>query len=247
MSYPIETMTTETTNTKAVDAMFKAGAHFAFSRSRRHPTSAPYIFGVKNRVEIFDLEKTSALLDSAKEFVKTMAREGKQILFVGGKSEARAAIKAAALSLDMPYVADRWIGGTLSNFKEIRSRVEKLLDLTAKREKGELGKYTKKERLLIDREIDKLERFFSGLIPMKDLPKAVFVIDSKHEKIAVTEAKKAGIPVVALLGSDCNVKDVDHPIFGNDASIASIAFFVDQIVWAYKEGVNERIKAQNTK
>ena len=234
----------DTINTEAVDLMFKAGAHFAFSRSRRHPTLAPYIFGVKNRVEIFDLEKTSGLLEKAKDFVRTLARDGKQILFVGGKSEARSAVKAAALSLDMPYVADRWIGGTLSNFKEIRSRVEKLLDLTSKREKGELSKYTKKERLLIDREIDKLERFFSGLVPMKDLPKALFVIDSKHEKIAVTEARKAGIPVVALIGSDCDIKDVNHPIPGNDASTGSVAFFVDQIVWAYKEGVNERLKAK---
>ncbi len=231
---------------EAIDLMFKAGAHFAFSRSRRHPTLAPYIFGVKNRVEIFDLEKTKALLEKAKDFVRSLAREGKQMLFVGGKSEARDSLKAAALSLDMPYVADRWIGGTLSNFKEIRSRVEKLLDLTAKREKGELAKYTKKERLLIDRDIDKLNRFFSGLIPMKELPKALFVIDSKHEKIAVTEAKKTGIPVVALLGSDCDLKQVDYAIPGNDSAIGSIAFFVGQIVWAYKEGKNERL-SENAK
>ena len=224
--------------------MFKAGAHFAFSRSRRHPSAAPYIFGVKNRVEIFDLEKTNACLDKALEFVKTMGREGKQILFVGGKSEARDAIKNGAISIDMPYVAGRWIGGSLSNFKEIRSRVDKFLDLTAKREKGELAKYTKKERLLIDREIDKLDRFFSGLIVMKEKPGALFVIDSKHENIAVAEAKKVGVPVVALLGSDCDVSGVAYPIPGNDASIASISYFVDKIVWAYKEGRNERLKTQ---
>lgn len=224
--------------------MFTAGAHFAFSRSRRHPTIAPYIFGMKNRVEIFDLEKTHDLLAKAREFVKKMASEGKQILLVGGKSEARDSIKQAALSLDMPYVAGRWIGGTLSNFKEIRSRVDKFLDLTAKREKGELAKYTKKERLLIDREIEKLDRFFSGLIPMKDMPKALFVIDSKHEKSAIAEARKVGIPVVALLGSDCDFTDAEYPVPGNDASIRSIAFFIDSIVWAYKEGKNERLKAQ---
>lgn len=231
-------------NNEVIQKMFTAGAHFAFSRSRRHPTLAPFIFGVKNRVEIFDLEKTGVLLEKASDFVKKMGIEGRQILFVGGKSEARDAIKTAALSLDMPYVAGRWIGGALSNFKEIRSRVDKFLDLTAKREKGELVKYTKKERLLIDREIEKLDRLFSGLIPMKELPKALFVIDSKHESIAVTEARKAGIPVVALMGSDCDLKDVDYPIPGNDASMASIAFFVNKIVWAYKEGVNERLKAQ---
>lgn len=235
---------TKTNNSEAIDVMFKAGAHFAFSRSRRHPTLEPFIFGVKNRVEIFDLEKTSSLLEKAQNFVRTLASEGKQILFVGGKNEARDAIKKAALSLDMPHVSGRWIGGTLSNFKEIRSRVEKLLDLTAKREKGELAKYTKKERLLIDRDIEKLDRFFSGLIPMKELPKALFVIDSKHEKIAVTEARKMGIPVIALLGSDCDLRAVNHGIPGNDASTASIAFFVDKIAWAYKEGRNERLKAQ---
>ncbi|MES2087866.1 MAG: 30S ribosomal protein S2 [Patescibacteria group bacterium] len=240
------TSKTQSHSTETIDSMFKAGAHYAFSRSRRHPTLAPFIFGVKNHVEIFDLEKTNELLEKAKDFVRTLATEGKQILLVGGKSEARDAIKRAAAELDMPYVVDRWLGGTLSNFKEIRSRVEKLLDLTAKREKGELSKYTKKERLLIDREIEKLERFFSGLVPMKELPKALFVIDSKHEHIAVTEARKAGIPVIALMGSDCNIKTVDYAIPGNDASIASVAFFVDQIVWAYKEGRNEKLKkAQN--
>ncbi len=232
-------------SSEAIQKMFKVGAHFAFSHSRRHPTLSPFIFGVKNRVEIFDLEKTESLLEKAKDFVRKLASEGKQILFVGGKNEARDAIKSAALSIDMPFVSGRWIGGSLSNFKEIRSRVEKFLDLTSKREKGELVKYTKKERLLIDREIEKLDRFFSGLIPMKELPKALFVIDSKHEKISVTEAKRMGIPVIALLGSDCDLKAVDHPIPGNDASMGSIAFFIDQIVWAYKEGNNERLKAQN--
>lgn len=227
-----------------IQEMFAAGGHFAFSRSRRHPSFAPFIFGVKNRVEIFDLEKTKDLLEKAEEFVRKLAAEGKQILFVGGKNEARDIIKQGALSVDMPYVSGRWVGGTISNFKEIRSRVEKLLDLTDKRDKGELSKYTKKERLLIDREIEKLDHLFSGLIPLKDLPAAIFVVDSRHEKIAVMEARKAGIPVVSLMGSDCNFKDADYSIPGNDASIASINFFVGKIVWAYKEGRNERIKAK---
>jgi len=231
-------------NDEVVQKMFAVGAHFAFSRSRRHPSLVPFIFGVKNRVEIFDLEKTKGALEMAENFVRTLAREGKQILFVGGKSESRDAVKNAALSLEMPYVAGRWIGGSLSNFKEIRSRVDKFLDLTAKREKGELSKYTKKERLLIDREIEKLDRFFSGLIPMKEMPKALFVIDSKHEHIAVAEAKNVGVPVIALTGSDCNLKEVDYAIPGNDASIASIKFFVERITWAYKEGRNERLKVQ---
>ncbi|MCR4311263.1 MAG: 30S ribosomal protein S2 [Candidatus Taylorbacteria bacterium] len=232
---------------EAIQKMFEVGAHFAFTRSRRHPTVAPFIFGVKNRVEIFDLEKTHPLLEKAEAFVKKLGLEGKQLLFVGGKSEARDAIRQGAQSIDMPYVSGRWIGGTISNFKGIRSRADRFLDLTAKRESGELAKYTKKERLLIDREIEKLDRFFSGIISMKSIPDALFIVDPKHEHIAMTEALKAGIPVIALAGSDCNLKHVTCPVPGNDSSVGSVTFFVDRMVWAYKEGKNERLKAQATK
>jgi len=216
--------------------MFTAGAHFAFSRSRRHPSVAPYIFGVKNKVEIFDLEKTQALLEEAKVFIKTLAKDNKAILFVGGKSEAKNSIKSGAMSLNMPYVDGRWIGGTLTNFGQIRKRVEKMERLMTEKEKGELSKYTKKERLLIDREIANLERFFSGIVSMKELPKALFIIDPKKEKNAIKEAQDMGIPVIALLGSDCNIKEADYPMVGNDASQTSVRFFVDEIVKAYKEG-----------
>ncbi|MEK7213505.1 MAG: 30S ribosomal protein S2 [Patescibacteria group bacterium] len=216
-----------------IEDMFKAGVHFGFSRSRRHPTVAPFIFGIKNKVEIFDLEKTNDLLEKAKAIVKAIAKEKKMILFVGGKSEARNAIKANALSINMPYVDGRWIGGTLTNFAQIRKRVEKLERLNSEKEKGELAKYTKKERLLIDQEIANLERFFSGVVSMKELPKALFIIDPKKEKNAVKEAKDMGIPVIALSGSDCNLKEVTYPIVGNDASQSSIQFFVREIVKSY--------------
>ncbi len=221
------------TNKTIIDNMFKAGAHFAFSKTRRHPTVNSFIFGVKNKVEIFDLEKTSKILTDAILYVETLAKEGKSILFVGGKSEARNSIKIGAMSINMPYVDGRWIGGTLTNFTQIRKRVEKMERLVQEREKGELAKYTKKERLLIDREISNLERFFSGIVSMKDLPKALFVIDPKKEKTAVKEARDMGIPVIALLGSDCNIKDVDYPIVGNDASQTSISYFVQEITRAY--------------
>jgi small subunit ribosomal protein S2 len=219
-----------------IDSMFKAGAHFAFGRSRRHPTVAPYIFGMKNNVEIFDLEKTKGLLAAAAAFAENLAREGKQLLIVGGKSEARGAVKGAGEMLGMPFVDGRWIGGTLTNFGQIRKRVEKLERLTSEREKGELAKYTKKERLLIDREIANLDRFFSGIIPMKELPKALFVVDPKKEYTAVKEAQDLGIPVIALSGSDCDVSIIEYPIVGNDASKSSIAFFVGEIVKAYEAG-----------
>ncbi|MFA6552517.1 MAG: 30S ribosomal protein S2 [Candidatus Paceibacterota bacterium] len=231
---------TETTqkigNDPVIDQMFKVGAHFAYSRSRRHPSAVPFIFGAKNRVEIFDLEKTKASLETAKNFAKKMASEGKQILFVGGKNEARDAVLNSAKSADLPYVAGRWIGGTITNFGEIRGRVERLLDLTSKREKGELAKYTKMERLLIDREIERLDKTFAGLIPMKGIPKAIFVVDSKREKIAVAEARKAGVQVIALSSSDCDISDIDFPISANDSSVGSIRFFVNEIAEAYKSG-----------
>lgn len=222
-----------TINNSRVENMFKAGAHFAFSKTRRHPTVTPYIFGVKNKVEIFDLEKTEVLLENAKAFVSSLAKDGKAVLFVGGKSEARNSIKSGALSINMPYVDGRWIGGTLTNFTQIRKRVEKMEKLVSEKEKGELAKYTKKERLLIDKEIANLERFFSGIVSMKDLPKAIFIIDPKKEKTALKEAKDMGIPVIALAGSDCNIKGLDFPMVGNDSSQTSVNFFVQEIVKAY--------------
>lgn len=227
-------------NPKTVEAMFKAGTHFAFTRSRRHPTTTQYIFGAKNKIEIFNLEKVEPLLEAAKEAMRTFASEGKVILFVGGKSEARGAIKLAGTALSMPYVAGRWVGGTISNFGEIKRRIQKFLDLGSQREKGELAKYTKKERLLIDREIDKLEKLFGGLVSLAKIPDAMFVVDSKKEHIAVKEALDAGIPVIALCGSDCDINDVTYPIVGNDASVASVNFIVGEIIQAYKDGLAKK-------
>lgn len=222
-------------NNERIEEMFKAGVHFGYSKTRRHPSLTPYIFGVKNKVEIIDLEQTDELLEKALSFVSTLAKEGKQILFVGGKNEARGALKIAAESVGMPFVDGRWIGGTLTNFPEIKKRLQKLEDLVKQKEKGELSKYTKKERLMIDREIANLERFFSGISSLKDLPKAVVVIDSKKENIAVSEAKKMNIPVIALSGTDCDITGLAYPIVGNDASVQSITFFVTEIAKAYQK------------
>ena len=221
-----------------VESMFKAGAHFAYARSRRHPSANPFIFGVKNRVEIFDLEKTAESLEKAKEFVRKLASEGKRILFVSGKNEAREAIKNGGNAIAMPNVPGRWIGGTFTNFPEIKKRLAKLEDLLSKKEKGELEKYTKKERLLLDREMSNLEIYFGGITSMKDkeMPKAIVVIDPKREHIAVDEAHQVNIPVIALSGSDCDIKGIEYPVPGNDSSLSSIAFFVNQIVDAYREG-----------
>lgn len=230
------TETKQHTNDPVINTLFSAGAHFGYRRSKRHPSVTPFIFGSKSGVEIFDLEKTKTALESAEAFVKSLAQSGKILLFVGGKSEAREAVKNGAEKLSLPAVFSRWIGGTLTNFANIRARIDKMLDLISKREKGELAKYTKKERLLIDREVTKLEEMFGGLVSLKSLPGAVFVVDPGKEYIAVTEAKKEGIPVVALASSDCDFSKVDYVIPGNDASRQSIAFFVDRIVAAYESG-----------
>ena len=225
---------TENKENPKVTELFKAGAHFGFIKSRRHPTTSQYIFGVKNRVEIFNLEKTEPLLTTAVEFIKKLSEEKKTILFVGGKSEAKKAIQKAGEALNMPFVAGRWVGGAISNFGEIKKRIEKLLDLSSKREKGELGKYTKKERLLIDREIVRLETLFYGLVPLTKAPDAMFIVDPKKEHNALAEAKAFNIPVIALCGSDCDISQIDYPIVANDATLSSVNYIVEQIVAAYK-------------
>lgn len=231
-------------NAALVESMFKVGAHFAYTRARRHPTAAPFIFGLKNRVEIFDLEKTSEKLLEAKKFIASCAQTGKKVLFVGTKNEARAAIQQVASAIEMPYVNLRWIGGTLTNFPQIRRRIDKLEDLTSKHEKGELAKYTKKERLLIDREIAKLDNSFSGIVSMKEMPAAVVIVDSEKEHIALAEIKKQGIPVVAICGSDCNLKKVNYPIPANDSAKASVEFLLKELSSAFEEGAKEAAKAK---
>ncbi len=229
--------TQESTTDPVIDAMFDVGAHYGYPRSRRHPTVKPYIFGVKNKVDIFDLEKSRDLLQEAKEFARSLGKQGKQIVFVTGKQEALPAIRKAATELAMPVVAGRWVGGTFTNFQVIRARIDKLLELREAREKGELAeRYTKRERLMIDREIDRLEHLFSGLTELKGMPGALFVVDPGREHIAVEEARKRSIPVIAIAGSDCDLADIDYPIVGNDSSAQSIAYFVQAFVSAYRDG-----------
>ncbi len=220
-----------------VDGLFKVGAHFGFVKSRRHPSQKVNILGVKEKVDIFNLETTQTVLDSALEFVKELGSKKAGLLFVSGKNEAKSAIMQYAVSINQPYVAGRWIGGTLTNFPEIRKRVTKLEHLLEEKEKGGLAKYTKKERLLIDREIEKMKIYFTGLIPMPTLPKALFVIDPRKEHTAVKEARDLGIKVIALAGSDCDVSSIDFPIPANDSSRSSIAHFSEMIAKAYSEGL----------
>ena len=231
---------------RQIDNLFKAGAHFGFSKSRRHPSMAPYMFGVKNKVEIFDLEKVVEELEKTKAFMQVLGNKRQKVLFVSGKNEAKDVVKTAATSIEAPYVAGRWIGGTLTNFGEIKKRIGRLTDLTSKRDKGELSKYTKLEQLHIDREIEDLEKTFGGLVGMDGLPHAVVVVDTKHEAIAVDEAKKMNVPVIGILNSDCNAADANYYVPANDTGVASIKYLLQELVASYEEGLKTapEIKAE---
>lgn len=223
-------MTTKTQiEEKDIRAMFDVGLHYGYRKSRRHPSTLPYIFGTKEGIEIFDLERTAAKLGQAQEFVKELISSGKRILFVSSKPETKRIVESAADSVNQPHMTGRWIGGTLTNFAQIQKRVSRLHDLRTQKEKGELGKYTKKEQLLISREIEALESKFGGISDMDSLPGALFVIDSRKEEIAIREAQQKGIPVIALANNDCDFSGIDYVIPGNDSSRASVEYVVGKI------------------
>ena len=227
---------TTTEQKTMIERLYEAGAHFGFSRSRRHPSVSQYLFGTKNGTDIFDLEKTEELLKEATSFISSLGKEGKQVLFVGTKEEAATLVRQSADSLSMPYVVHRWIGGTITNFAEIKKRIARLLELKEQKESGELErKYTKKERLMISREIEKLELNFGGLTSLEKLPAALVVVDPRHESIAVLEARAHNIPVVAVMSSDCDASLVTHPIVVNDAHQKSVALILKEITNAYQE------------
>src|SRR3989338_9180647 len=220
-----------------IEQMFNAGAHYGYSKTRRHPSVSFYIYATKNKGDIIDLEKTVIMLDQAKEFIKDLGARGKTVLFVGTKPEAKATVKNIAEALNMPFVTERWIGGTLSNFGEIKKRINELENYRKESKEGGLEKYTKKERVVMAKKMEKLVKYYGGLVGLKKIPDALYIVDARSEHIALTEAIGGGVPVVALVNSDSNIKGIDYPILGNDASVPSINLFTALIVGAYKEGL----------
>jgi small subunit ribosomal protein S2 len=221
---------------ETIKQMFEIGAHYGYASSRRHPSIKPFIFGTKNSIDIFDLEKTIQKLEEAKKFAEAMASQNKTILIASSKSELKNILEEKAKEHNIPYIANRWIGGTITNFSEIQKRIKLLKDLQKQKEAGELDKYVKKEKNQILKKIAKLEKLFSGLVDLEKIPDMLFVIDSKQEKIAITEASKKNIPVVSISNSDCNISDVKHPVPANDSLASSVEFFVTEILEAYKKG-----------
>jgi small subunit ribosomal protein S2 len=187
--------------------LFEVGAHFGYSKSRCHPSTKNNIFGFKNRSAVIDLEKTLVGLEAAKERLMEVGRHNKAVLLVGTKEEAKAPVYDAAGLANWPYIASsRWLGGLLTNWPQMKTRLARLADLKDKREAGKLSVYTKKEQLLISREIARLERYFGTITSLTDLPAILIVVDPDQEKIAVEEARKVKIPVIALAGTDCDIR-----------------------------------------
>ena len=212
-----------------VENLKKAGLQYGYSRTRRHPSVKPFVEGNYNGVDFINLEKTKEQLGEAIAFLKGMHDAGRVILFVGVKPEVRQMIKEVALSLNSPYIAERFIGGTITNFPQIKKRIEKLHELLKKKETGELSVYTKKEQLLIQRDIDRLDRDFGGISTLTNIPAAIVIVDSRHEDMCVKEAKHLHIPVVALSNTDCTLEGIEYPIVGNDGSVSSVRFVLEAI------------------
>lgn len=227
---------TDKSSDNLVEQMFTAGAHYGYSKTRRHPSVASSIYTTKNNSDIIDLEKTVVMLENATEFIKSLGAQNKTVLFVGTKPEAKMAVKNVAESLGMPYVVERWIGGTLSNFTEIKKRVTELENYQKESKDGGLDKYTKKERGVMAKKMEKLAVYYTGLLGLKKTPDAIFIVDARAEHIAQKEAKGMKVPVVALVNSDSNIKEIDFPIIANDAGVPSIKLFTEAISAAYKAG-----------
>ncbi|MFW0870967.1 MAG: 30S ribosomal protein S2 [Patescibacteria group bacterium] len=212
-------------------AMIEAGVHFGYSKRSAHPSMSPFVYGLKDGVSIFDLEKTQEQLEKAKAYLAEVSQSGK-VIFCGSKNEARSIIKKNAEATHMPFVTTRWVGGTLTNWSEISKRVSKLVRMRDERERGEFEKYTKKERLEFDRDIAKLERNYGGLVGMKELPKALIVIDPKAEEVAVKEAQDKNIPIIAIASSDCDVTGIQYVIPANDNARASLNILMGELAKA---------------
>ena len=219
-------------------SLLESGVHFGHQTKRWNPKMKPYIYDDRNEIHIIDLEITLKLVEESYEFVKNLTASGGTILFVGTKRQAQDAIKEAADRSDMPYINNRWLGGTITNFNTIRSRIDYLNELKELDESGKISSLTKKEGVKIRKEIKKLENNLGGIVEMDRVPNAVFIIDPKNEYIATAEARKKGVPIVAVVDTNCDPEEVDKIIPGNDDAIRSISLITKTIADAAVEGVS---------
>ncbi len=216
--------------------LLQSGAHFGHKTSRWNPKMKSYIYTVRNDIHILDLEKTRKAITKAAEFAASIAQTGGTVLFIGTKRQARSIIEKQAQAAGMPYINVRWLGGTFTNFKTIQKTVRKLEKLQELKANGQLeSRYTKKERLLVEREIEKLEKLFAGMKDMKRIPQAVFIADINYDDIALAEARKMNVPIIAVVDTNSNPEGVTYPIPCNDDATAAIELVTSVIATAIKE------------
>lgn len=214
--------------------LLKAGVHFGHRHSKWHPKMAPYIYTTKNTVHIIDLEKTVEKLKEALEFLRDLAKKGGVILFVGLKETIAKIIREKAEEVKMPYVTERWIGGTLTNFSVIKKLIDKLDRLEKDKAAGKMAKYTKKEQIEFDREIARLLKMVGGIRSLEKIPDAIFIADCKKAKTVIREARRVKIPLVAIVDTNANPEEIDWPIPGNDDSIKSVKLITGLVAEAIK-------------
>ena len=216
--------------------LLEAGVHFGHQTRRWNPKMAEYIFMERNGIYIIDLQKTVKKLEEAYMFVRDLAAEGEEVLFVGTKKQAQESIKEEADRCGMPYVNARWLGGMLTNFVTIKRRIKRLGQLKAMKEDGTFDLLTKKEAAKLDLEIEKLEKYMGGITEMKKQPAAMFIVDPRKERIAVAEAKKLGIPIIAIVDTNCDPDEIDYVIPGNDDAIRAVKLIAGAMADAVIEG-----------
>jgi len=223
-------------DTTAIKQLLEAGAHFGHQTGRWHPRMKKYIFTKRNGIHIIDLEQTTSKLDKACDFIRQVVATGSSILLVGTKKQAQETIEEEAKRCGMYYVNQRWLGGTLTNFATIQSRIDYLVRLEDQQARGEFSRLPKKEALKLEKQILRLNQQLGGFKEMTDLPGALFIVDPTKERIALAEAKRAGIPVVAIVDTNCNPDEIDHPIPANDDAIRAIKLICSKIADAVIEG-----------
>ncbi len=216
--------------------LLEAGVHFGHQTKRWNPKMKPFIFAARKDIHIIDLQKTIVYFDKAYEFIEDLASKGKTVLFVCTKKQGKEEIKEAANSCEMPYVNEKWLGGLLTNFKTIRKSIENLKKLEEMVESGEIENYTKKEQKILRKKMEKLQKYVGGIKEMEKLPDAVLIIDVKKEELAVKEANKLGIPIVALVDTNCDPDPIDYIIPGNDDAIRSIKLIATKMAEAIRNG-----------
>ncbi len=222
-------------DTATIKQLLEAGAHFGHQTSRWHPRMKSYIFTKRNGIHIIDLEQTASKLDEACEFIQQVVAEGGNILFVGTKKQAQESIKEEAERCNMYYANQRWIGGTLTNFATIQARIDYLVRLEDQQNRGEFNRLPKKEALKLGEKIQRLNQQMGGFKEMTSLPAALFIVDPTKERIALAEAKRVGIPIVAIADTNCNPDDIDYPVPANDDAIKAIKLICHRIAEAVIE------------